>query len=711
MKKLSIIYFTLLLTLPHLQGQHTGYDQVVPALEKVVDLWDSTKEQEAFNLLEQKIKEASNKEQITHALLLKGKLLLEKWQIDSSLNTYKRAAAFSEQTDLHRQTSYAYSVLGEINRMRGKDSIALVYNRKCAYYANLAGDQQKYSSRLTLMGYNFKELGQTDSAYHYFKEAIRIKEAIADSARLSIAYEAMAYFYQEQEFREESIDYFLLALQISRERGQSYIVVNSMNNIAHLLVESGYPQKARSYAEEALILADSLELELFQGHIWACKGSIAEAENNYEAARENHMKALSIYEKLGRTPKILDQFVRLTQLHYSHDQLVLARQFLVKGKSLADTLNNVVDQMTLRLLEAKIQLKEGKLKESLSNFKSLSTEVILSDDLAFQQAIAEGIVVTAEKLGNYQQALQAAKKASQLRDSIYQRRKDKATQQLEAIYQRNRQEAAITSLTHQNDIARLKLRSNQRQKVILIVLALVTFLGMALAFYLFYTIRKSARQLVSKNAIIEIALSEKDLLLREIHHRVKNNLQIVSSLLKLQSRYIKDPNAISAINDGRTRVRSMALIHQDLYQRENLTGVKVKPYFSKLLEELFATYKVSESKVELVTDIDDLNLDVDTVVPLGLVMNELVSNALKYGFTGISNGRLYIKLVEIKDKLLLQVEDNGPGINNLNAFDNSDTFGFRLVRAFSEKLKATIQLDNTNGTCVALLILSYKKVH
>ena len=135
-----------------------------------------------------------------------------------------------------------------------------------------------------------------------------------------------------------------------------------------------------------------------------------------------------------------------------------------------------------------------------------------------------------------------------------------------------------------------------------------------------------------QNTIVFEALKEKDFLLREIHHRVKNNLQVISSLLSLQARQIGDKNIQKAINEGRSRVRSMALIHQNLYQNENLTGVSVERYLSNLLSELFDTYKVDSDKITLHFNIQDIDLDVDTMVPFGLILNELISNCLKHAF-------------------------------------------------------------------------------
>jgi len=139
--------------------------------------------------------------------------------------------------------------------------------------------------------------------------------------------------------------------------------------------------------------------------------------------------------------------------------------------------------------------------------------------------------------------------------------------------------------------------------------------------------------------LISIQNDEKDILLREIHHRVKNNLQVISSLLGIQSRSIKDVQAKQAIHEGRARVHSMSLIHQNLYKKDNLTGVDMRVYLNKLSTDLINTYNLSEGQIEIEKDIDELILDVEYVVPIGLIINELISNALKYAFPDQQNGK------------------------------------------------------------------------
>jgi len=233
------------------------------------------------------------------------------------------------------------------------------------------------------------------------------------------------------------------------------------------------------------------------------------------------------------------------------------------------------------------------------------------------------------------------------------------------------------------------------------------FLGLlllGLGLFTVYQLKRRNAQIANQNNVISKSLSEKDMLLREIHHRVKNNLQLVSSLLTLQGRSINDHAALEAINEGKSRVRSMALIHQDLYNKENLKEINVKNYIEKLLTELFSTYNIDSEKIKLKMNIQNLEIDVDTLVPLGLIMNELITNSLKYAFPATNEGYLYVSLTQKENQLHLVVEDNGVGYDPFAIDRNS--FGSTLINTLTEQLEGEMNIYNENGTRVEISIVN-----
>jgi two-component sensor histidine kinase len=195
------------------------------------------------------------------------------------------------------------------------------------------------------------------------------------------------------------------------------------------------------------------------------------------------------------------------------------------------------------------------------------------------------------------------------------------------------------------------------------------------------------------------ALQEKEVLLKEIHHRVKNNLQVVSSLLNLQSGQIQDPRITEAFRDSQNRVRSMALIHERLYQSENLAVIDFADYVRNLAEHLLHSYGVGAENVTLDVEADTVLLDIDTAAPCGLLLNELVSNALKHGFPDNRTGGIQVGLHAGQDgHLTLTVSDDGVGFPEDIDTQNARSLGLQLVHTLVRQLDGHIEVHRRNGT-------------
>jgi PAS domain S-box-containing protein len=199
---------------------------------------------------------------------------------------------------------------------------------------------------------------------------------------------------------------------------------------------------------------------------------------------------------------------------------------------------------------------------------------------------------------------------------------------------------------------------------------------------------------------IKAALGEKEILLREIHHRVKNNLQIISTLLYLQSGYVKDKEALEMFNESLNRVKSMALIHEKLYQFEDLGKIDFAEYIRNLTTDLFHSYGVNQDDIKLKIPIHEILLNINTAIPCGLIINELVSNSLKHAFPDGREGKICIDLhYLVTDNIFtLTVSDNGIGFLKDLDFRKTETLGLQLVITLVEQLKGTIELDRNAGT-------------
>jgi PAS domain S-box-containing protein len=198
---------------------------------------------------------------------------------------------------------------------------------------------------------------------------------------------------------------------------------------------------------------------------------------------------------------------------------------------------------------------------------------------------------------------------------------------------------------------------------------------------------------------IKASLREKEILLREIHHRVKNNLQIISALLNLQSKHAKDKETLEIFRESQNRIKSMALIHDQLYQFKDLAKINMAEYIQKLTTDLFYSYGVGRDRIELKLNAHDVLLGVNTAIPCGLIINELVSNSLKHAFQDRMKGEICIDFRSNNDHAFtLIVSDSGVGFPRDLDFRNTETLGLQLVITLVEQLKGTIELDRGTGT-------------
>ncbi|WP_406657817.1 CHASE4 domain-containing protein [Methanolobus sp. ZRKC2] len=214
--------------------------------------------------------------------------------------------------------------------------------------------------------------------------------------------------------------------------------------------------------------------------------------------------------------------------------------------------------------------------------------------------------------------------------------------------------------------------------------------------------------------ITEIKLAEdarkKDILLKEIHHRVKNNLQVISSLLRLQSKKFEDKEVIEAFKESQHRARSMAMAHESLYQSNDLENINLKTYVPTLVKYLVSSYGFSSDDIKIHINIKNIIFGIDTSIPIGLIINELVSNSLKHAFNE-GTGEIKVELYPEKDEFILKISDNGIGFPEDMDFRETDSLGLQLVNSLVEQIEGTIELDRNNGTAFKIIFkeLSYKR--
>ncbi|TND10648.1 MAG: PAS domain S-box [Bacteroidetes bacterium] len=198
---------------------------------------------------------------------------------------------------------------------------------------------------------------------------------------------------------------------------------------------------------------------------------------------------------------------------------------------------------------------------------------------------------------------------------------------------------------------------------------------------------------------LRLSLKEKEVLLKEVHHRVKNNLQVISSILNLQSSYVRDKKTLELLRESQNRIKSMAFIHESLYQTKDFSSINFSEYVENISKNLVHSYSSSETPPELNLDASPrLFLNLDTAIPCGLIINELLSNALKYAFRDGREGKIDVGLKESKGSITISIADNGPGLPEHIDYRNTESLGLQLVVTLVEQINGKIRLDNKKGT-------------
>ncbi|MGZ3864698.1 MAG: PAS domain S-box protein [Bacteroidia bacterium] len=199
------------------------------------------------------------------------------------------------------------------------------------------------------------------------------------------------------------------------------------------------------------------------------------------------------------------------------------------------------------------------------------------------------------------------------------------------------------------------------------------------------------------------SLKEKEILLKEIHHRVKNNLQVISSILNLQTAYLKDKHTINILKECQNRIKTMAFIHESLYQNKDFSQINFSEYIVTLVKNLFYSFEANQQKIRANFDVEPILLNLDTSIPCGLIVNELVSNALKYAFKETQEGVIFVELKKVNDKIKMTIADNGKGIPPEINYKNTETLGLQLVNTLTEQINGTISMKQNKGTIFEII--------
>jgi len=535
-----------------------------------------------------------------------------------------------------------------------------------------------------------------DSARYYINRAIVTAQSIGFAAGIARARTVQVEFERDRGNYSEGISLALHALHQYDSLHLSNESIRTRILLADIYKQMGgekgtreYLQKALSLTREALQQSEKIQYNTGivlslneQGITLRDLAGLTGRKDLMDTAFALYQRAVSIVQQTGEAGNHLGRlYNNISQVYTEHyKNYPGALEYLFKAVAFNTARNN---QLSLSF-----------------NYANISNAYLRMDDYSNALRYAHGMLgitmalnAPGRKVNAYKQLAKIALQMKQydsayyytlldrtLSDSLNNVAKAGQIADMQTRYETGQKEAAIAVLHQSNAIKTQRLW---------LVFAAVVVLCLALA--LLY---RQKKKLQGQQAQITAQAERQKWLIKELHHRVKNNLQVVSSLLNLQSHRIKDAEGKAAVHESRLRVQAMSLIHQRLYQVEDVTSVNFSLYINDLVQMLATAYGRSLEGMDLRVTVEKEFLDVDTAMPLALLANEVITNAFKYAYEQVAQPALHISLSKNDGQLLLSIADNGPGTRDMNTHAG---FGTKLIDALTRQLLAECRVETSGG--------------
>ncbi|MFY0607791.1 MAG: tetratricopeptide repeat protein [Cyclobacteriaceae bacterium] len=575
-------------------------------------------------------------------------------------------------------------------------------------WAKANNDQEKVGESLLLQGLAYGYLNEFEEEEKYYRKALRHTISVSDSLGGGKSYLniGVSFFYRGN-LDSAAVNYEEARKIFEQIESPKYLAI-SLNNLGQVYSRTGNLAAARSAYERAL------EIKIAQKDTVAIKNtyfnlaSLSLNEKDYQSALEYSMQTLFYAEYLQDSTEIGGALINIGLSLNNLEQRTEALNYYQKADQYEAAIANDEELLlSLHALGAELYFNSGdyvKTNELLIRMKQqLRTDAFPETQLKYNELSYQ----LNQKKGNYAAALAHLEDYMQAKEKYVSESVQKNISELEKKYETQQQQRKITELQLDQKNAALALAASENQRNIFILGTVLLIVLAGSLYYRYYSKKKTGEILTEKNIQISSALEERETLLKEIHHRVKNNLQVISSLLNLQAGSLEDEAAKEAVKEGQYRVKSMALIHQKLYNTDDIRGVDSQDYFENLFRELFTAFGVDQEQISYEVKAQDFKLDIDTLIPLGLIVNELITNAIKYAFEASESGVISFEMRESNERLFVTLMDNGKGMD-AKMMEASNSFGWKMIRSLSRKLKAEISIKNDQGTAVELTISRYK---
>lgn len=597
----------------------------------------------------------NNKKLKAEVLANQGSYHRIKGNYNKSISYYLESISLQEELQNISKLAEVYDILGDVYKKTGDFINALAFYNKSLETRKANGQKKKQGQMLNTIGYLHLNFGMHSKALAYFHESLKIREEIDDKRGVSLCFNNIASVHKQQGKSSIALEYYHKSLEIREKLNYEQGISVSLNNIGVVYKNEKEYDKALEYYQRSLTIKEKIKDKKGFSHVLNNIGTI------YNEQGKLDMALVKYKESLEMTTALNDE------------------------KWMAITLFNM----------GNLYLKQGDvIKAQNSALRSLK----LSKKIGHPELIRDAAEVLKEIYSsqhNWKSAFKMQELYVSMRDSIRNKKTETSATEQRVTYEVEKREQEIKFLSVQNDVLQrekevqqLKINKNKILTIMFLVAGIAAFL-LALFFYIDSKKRKKVNQLLLKQD------DEKKVMLKEIHHRVKNNLQVINSLLRLQSKEIKDKEIVAKFKETQKRVITIAALHEKMYRSENLKDINLKEHIESIVEDLVSTYAI-DKKIEIQLSVEKISIGVRTLVPLGLIINEIIVNALKYAFINRREGQIILHIKELTHSSFeMLIGDNGVG---LKGDKQRSGFGVKLINIFAKQLNGTLEYVQGPGT-------------
>jgi two-component sensor histidine kinase/tetratricopeptide (TPR) repeat protein len=576
------------------------------------------------------------------------------------------AANAFQRTNHLVELARCYRLLADLHQMMNNYTMAFEEARKALNYYSQA-HYTETQGLYALMGRLYYTQGDYRKAIDYEFKALKIATASsADNVRLICQINNnLGYDFIKLGDNQKAITYFSRALEIAKTEKDNATIYLLAGNIVDVYLRMNQAQKARAFLTQVT------------------QKFVYPAGKLYEGGDEVSQTYLKIYLALKQyniAKHYCDELIRRTN---NPNLNTYARssyyELIIKFYTATAGFDEALKYLKLN----------QNLLQKIGNDNDLGTNEILWFHLDTTRR-------------QYQSAIYHLISANTIKDSIFSSTKSKQIEQLQIEYETQQKETQITLLSQKSLLEQANLRSANLVKNLTIGAIFLLLVIAGLLFRQNVHKQKNNEVITSKNTLLEDLLQQKEWLLKEVHHRVKNNLQIVMSILNTQSAYLQNDIALEAIRGSQHRVNAIALLHQKLYSSATAALVSMPSYIAELIDYLSDSFDTSFRHIKIRQVLDPLNLDPALAVPLGLILNEAITNAIKYAFDH-DGGEIVVSLaVWNNNNAVLKVSDDGRGLPPDFDFCEANSLGMEMMKALGKQLKGKFSVENFHG--VTLMI-------